>query len=99
MIRSGRLMDAVVSAAAQVGAWIIAYEIYSGAELNAGSSNGPQTPSFWGRYDPIWALDGRRRQRRGASGRVDHCLRDLQRCRIERRVVERPADAVLLGTL
>jgi len=44
------LMDAIVSAAAQVGAWIIADEIYSGAEMN-----GPPTPSAWGRYDRVLA--------------------------------------------
>jgi aspartate/methionine/tyrosine aminotransferase len=43
-----RLMDAVIAAAASVGAWIIVDEIYSGAEMH-----GQPTPSFWGRYDRV----------------------------------------------
>jgi aspartate/methionine/tyrosine aminotransferase len=39
-------MQAVVDAARRVGAWIVADEIYRGAELD-----GPLTPSFWGRYE------------------------------------------------
>ena len=40
-------MDAVVSAARRVGAWIVADEIYRGAELEGTAL----TPSFWGRYE------------------------------------------------
>lgn len=41
-------MDAIVAEAERWGAWILADEVYGGAELE-----GPQTPSFWGRYDRI----------------------------------------------
>jgi aspartate/methionine/tyrosine aminotransferase len=39
-------MDAIVYLADRVGAWIYSDEIYRGAELD-----GPETPSFLGRYD------------------------------------------------
>jgi aspartate/methionine/tyrosine aminotransferase len=41
-------MDALIDAADQVGAWIVADEIYRGAELRD-----EETPSFWGRYDKV----------------------------------------------
>ena len=44
-------MDAVVAAAARVGAWLLADEVYSGAERLTDE----QTPSFWGRYDKLFA--------------------------------------------
>ena len=44
-------MDAVVAAAERAGAWILADEIYSGAERLTDQ----QTPSFWGRYDKVLA--------------------------------------------
>ena len=44
-------MDAVVAAADRVGAWILADEVYSGAERLTDT----QTPSFWGRYDKVLA--------------------------------------------
>jgi aspartate/methionine/tyrosine aminotransferase len=40
-------MQEVVTAARRVGAWIVADEIYRGAELQGGAL----TPSFWGRYE------------------------------------------------
>ncbi len=46
-------MDAVVAAAERVGAWILADEVYSGAEQRTDV----QTPSFWGRYDRVLALN------------------------------------------
>lgn len=42
------VMQAVIDAASLVGAWIVADEIYAGAELD-----GDITPSFWGRYDRL----------------------------------------------
>ena len=46
-------MDAIVSIADRVGAWIVADEVYAGAERSTDS----QTPSFWGRYDRVLALN------------------------------------------
>jgi hypothetical protein len=40
-------MDAVVAAAERVGAWIVADEIYRGAEVDTDET----TPSFWGRSE------------------------------------------------
>jgi aspartate/methionine/tyrosine aminotransferase len=45
-------MDAIVSAADRVGAWILADEVYSGAERVTDE----QTPSFYGRYDKVLAV-------------------------------------------
>ena len=50
-IMSSAEMDAVVAAADRVGAWILADEVYSGAERLTDE----QTPSFWGRYDKVFA--------------------------------------------
>jgi len=44
-------MDAIVAAADRVGAWILADEVYSGAERLTDT----ETPSFWGRYDKVLA--------------------------------------------
>jgi aspartate/methionine/tyrosine aminotransferase len=46
-------MDAIVTAAERVGAWLLADEVYSGAERLTGT----QTPSFWGRYDKVLAMN------------------------------------------
>ena len=46
-------MDAIVAAADRVGAWILADEVYSGAEQRTDV----QTPSFWGRYDKVLAIN------------------------------------------
>jgi aspartate/methionine/tyrosine aminotransferase len=45
-------MDAVVAAADRVGAWILADEVYRGAER----LREDETPSFFGRYDKVLAL-------------------------------------------
>ncbi|KPJ49548.1 MAG: hypothetical protein AMJ38_03180 [Dehalococcoidia bacterium DG_22] len=46
-------MDAVVATAERGGAWLLADEVYSGAERLANT----QTPSFWGRYDRVLAMN------------------------------------------
>ncbi len=46
-------MEAIVAAAERVGAWLLADEVYSGAEQRTDT----QTPSFWGRYDKVLALN------------------------------------------
>jgi aspartate/methionine/tyrosine aminotransferase len=46
-------MDAVVSVAKRSGAWLVADEIYRGAELD-----GALTPTFWGRYDKLVVTSG-----------------------------------------
>ena len=51
-IMSDEEMDAVVAAADRVGAWIIADEVYRGAER----LREDETPSFFGRYDKVLAL-------------------------------------------
>jgi aspartate/methionine/tyrosine aminotransferase len=52
-IMTGEEMDGVVAAAERVGAWILADEVYSGAERVTDE----QTPSFWGRYDKVLAIN------------------------------------------
>jgi aspartate/methionine/tyrosine aminotransferase len=52
-ILSEKEMDAIVAAAARVGAWLTADEVYSGAERVTDT----QTPSFWGRYDRVLAMN------------------------------------------
>jgi len=46
-------MDAVVQIARRTGAWIVADEIYRGAELS-----GKTTPTFWGRYRRVIITSG-----------------------------------------
>ena len=46
-------MDGVVAAAARVGAWLLGDEVYSGAERLTDT----QTPSFWGLYDKVLAMN------------------------------------------
>jgi aspartate/methionine/tyrosine aminotransferase len=46
-------MTAVVEAAAGAGAWLVADEIYRGAEVD-----GETTPTFWGRYDKVVVTSG-----------------------------------------
>jgi aspartate/methionine/tyrosine aminotransferase len=46
-------MEAVVSIARRARAWLIADEIYRGAELD-----GRTTPTFWGRYDRVIVTSG-----------------------------------------
>ena len=45
-------MEAVIAAAERVGAWILADEVYSGAERLTDE----QSPSFYGRYDKVIAI-------------------------------------------
>ncbi len=45
-------MDMVAAAADRVGAWILADEVYAGAERVTDE----ETPSFWGRYDRVLAI-------------------------------------------
>lgn len=47
-------MDAVVRAAERVGAWIVADEIYRGAEVDTDRT----TPTFWGRSDRVIVTSG-----------------------------------------
>jgi aspartate/methionine/tyrosine aminotransferase len=46
-------MAAVVDAADRVGAWLVADEIYRGAEVE-----GDTSPTFWGRYDKLVITSG-----------------------------------------
>lgn len=47
-------MDAIVEVADKVGAWLVADEVYRGAERERND----ETPSFYGRYDKVIALNG-----------------------------------------
>jgi aspartate/methionine/tyrosine aminotransferase len=47
-------MQAVVRAARRVGAWLVADEIYRGAELAGADA----TPTFWGRYERVIISSG-----------------------------------------
>ena len=51
-VMTPREMDAVVAAAARTGAWILADEVYRGAER----ATDEETPSFFGRYDRVIAI-------------------------------------------
>jgi len=51
-IMSPEERTAVISAAANVGAWILSDEVYAGAEHNTDEF----TPSFWGLYDRVLAI-------------------------------------------
>ena len=46
-------MEEIVRTARKVGAFLVADEIYRGAELDS-----PTTPSFWGRYDRLLVTSG-----------------------------------------
>ena len=46
-------MGAIAATAGSVGAWLLADEVYSGAERLTDT----QTPSFWGRYDKVLAMN------------------------------------------
>jgi len=50
-IMSSAEMEAVVAAAERVGAWLLADEVYRGAERERAE----ETPSFFGRYDKVLA--------------------------------------------
>ena len=47
-------MEAVIEVAARRGAWIVADEIYRGAEVDTDVT----TPTFWGRYDRVVVTSG-----------------------------------------
>src|SRR5206468_7447740 len=46
-------LDRIVAVAAQHGSWLLADEIYRGAELD-----GVETPTIWGRYDRAIVTSG-----------------------------------------
>jgi aspartate/methionine/tyrosine aminotransferase len=46
-------MGAIVALAERAGAWLLADEVYSGAERLTDT----QTPSFWGQYDKVLAMN------------------------------------------
>jgi aspartate/methionine/tyrosine aminotransferase len=52
-VLSREAMDGFVSLAADAGAWILADEVYQGAELS-----GVRTPSFWGSYGKVLVVNG-----------------------------------------
>ncbi|MGA2533246.1 MAG: aminotransferase class I/II-fold pyridoxal phosphate-dependent enzyme [Candidatus Aminicenantales bacterium] len=52
-VLSGEAMKGIVEIAAGAGAWILADEVYQGAELS-----GRRTPSFWGTYDKVLVVNG-----------------------------------------
>jgi aspartate/methionine/tyrosine aminotransferase len=52
-VLSAEAMKGIVDLAAAAGAWIIADEVYQGAELG-----GVLTPSFWGRYERTLVVNG-----------------------------------------
>lgn len=52
-VLSQEAMATMVSLAQKVGAWILADEVYQGAERN-----GERTPSFWGKYDRVIIVNG-----------------------------------------
>jgi aspartate/methionine/tyrosine aminotransferase len=52
-VLSEEAMSAIIEAASKVGAWIVADEVYQGAERT-----GETTPSFWGRYDRTVIVNG-----------------------------------------
>lgn len=52
-VMSEAAMDVVCEAAARSGAWILADEVYRGAELA-----GDLTPTFWGRYERVLCTGG-----------------------------------------
>lgn len=52
-VLSSAEMDVIVAAADAAGAWLLADEVYRGAELD-----GERSPSFWGRYDKAIVVGG-----------------------------------------
>lgn len=52
-ILSDQMRRAILERTAQVGAWLLADEVYIGAERD-----GPTTPSFWGSYDRLVCVAG-----------------------------------------
>ncbi|HEX4602086.1 MAG TPA: aminotransferase class I/II-fold pyridoxal phosphate-dependent enzyme [Gemmatimonadales bacterium] len=52
-ILSAEMRKLIVERAAAVGAWLLADEVYQGAERD-----GPPTPSFWGSYERVVVVNG-----------------------------------------
>lgn len=52
-VLSAEAMNAIISAASKVGAWVLADEVYQGAELD-----GRRTPSIWGRLERAVCVNG-----------------------------------------
>lgn len=52
-ILSKEAMETIINLAEKTGAWILADEVYQGAELT-----GQTTPSFWGKYDKVIVVNG-----------------------------------------
>jgi aspartate/methionine/tyrosine aminotransferase len=52
-VLSRESMKGIIDLAARHGAWILADEVYQGAELS-----GTVTPSFWGAYDKVLVVNG-----------------------------------------
>src|SRR5207247_10454385 len=50
---SQEMRQAIVARAAEVGAWLLADEVYQGAERD-----GATTPSFWGSYERVIVVNG-----------------------------------------
>ncbi len=53
-VLTGEEMDAIVDAARSVRAWIVADEVYRGAEI----AGGELSPTFWGRYPRVLVTSG-----------------------------------------
>ncbi len=70
-ILSAAEMDAVVAAAEAAGAWLLADEVYRGAELDGESS-----PSFWGRYHKTIVVGGLSKALHAAGLRLGWVLTD-----------------------
>jgi len=52
-VLSKEMRQAIVTRAAEVGAWLLADEVYQGAERD-----GTTTPSFWGSYERVIVVNG-----------------------------------------
>lgn len=52
-VLSAREREGIIAAAASVGAWIVADEVYIGTERDTDEA----TPSFWGTYDKVMVLN------------------------------------------
>jgi len=52
-VLSDEMRKLIVARAAEVGAWLLADEVYQGAERD-----GTTTPSFWGSYDRVIVVNG-----------------------------------------
>ena len=52
-ILTGEEIEKIIAVADRIGAWLLADEVYSGAERLTDT----QTPSFWGRYDKVLAMN------------------------------------------